>query len=177
MSSRFARAWIATTTAALLLTGCAAAASAPTGERPSGGPSATSGSPVAPAPSTATASRDLAVGAFTPANGVSGRVAVEAAGGALVLTLDSFRSGADQLRLLLVDADPADLASCVPEAAATASVGGTPGGPAARFPFGSASELGSAVPRFAAVVVVRQHRDGDPDCTEPVVAVAPLTWS
>ncbi|QNE34607.1 hypothetical protein [Leifsonia shinshuensis] len=173
MSSKFARAWIATTAAALLLSGCSAAASAPTGGQPSGAPPAASGSPGATAP----ASRDLAVGAFTPANGVSGRVAVESADGALVLTLDSFHSGADQLRLLLVDADPAELASCVPEAAATASVGGTPGGPASRFPFASASELGSTVPRFAAVVVVRQHRDGDPDCTEPVVAVAPLTWS
>lgn len=164
MRASAGRAWIATMAAALLLTGCAPA-SVPRGDRPPAS--------IAPTP----AARELAAGTFTPVGGVSGRVAVESADGTLVLTLDAFRSGVDQLRLLLVDAEPAALTSCVPEGTATASVGGTPSGPASRFPFAPASGLGSSVPRFGAVVVVRQHREGDPDCAEPIVAVAPLAWS
>lgn len=175
MGSSTTRAWLATTAAVLLLAGCAAAGShrAPASAVPSSSAGSESALPASAAP----ASRELATGVFTPAEGVSGRVTVESLDGTLVLTLDSFRSGAEQLRLLLVDADPAALTSCVPDAAATASVGGTPAGPSSRFAFGPASGLGSSVPRFGAVVVVRQHRDGDPDCTEPIVAVAPLAWS
>lgn len=155
-------------TAAMLLTGCSASGPVSRTEERSANSST-------PAPGSS--SRTLAAGTFTPTHGVSGDVSIESSAGTLSLTLTSFQSGGVQTRLLLVDADAESLGSCAPDTAKSASVGGTPAGPKSSFPFASESELGSAVPRFRSVVLVRQHGDGDGECTEPIVAIAPLQWS
>ncbi|WP_431279186.1 hypothetical protein [Leifsonia poae] len=109
---------------------------------------------------------------------MSGDVTVERDSDDLRVIVDSFHAGGNQTRLLLVDAGAEQLIACIPESVATASVGGIPAEPKSSFPFASASDFDTAqVPHFKSVVLVRQRVDGDPECIEPIVSVAPLAWS
>lgn len=113
-----------------------------------------------------------------PANGVSGNASIERADDALTVTLNSFHNGGPAARLVLVDAEPGQLADCIPGDATAVSVGGVPAGPKSVFRFATAADFDAGmVPEFRAAVLVRQATEGETGCTEPVLAVAPLTWS
>jgi hypothetical protein len=134
-------------------------------------------SATATATATVPPQKTLAYGAFAPANGVSGTVTVAQVDDTVTVTLDSFRDGGHPSRLLLVDAAADGIGSCIPDAVATASVGGSPAGPTSSFPLASADDMISGmVPEFRSAVLVRSHQEGDPECVEPVVAVAALQW-
>lgn len=172
-SLRESRAGLIMAMAVLAVAGCTAAPDGRPAE-PSTPPHSTTGTSA----SAEAASQPLAYGTFTPANGVSGNASIERADDALTLTLNSFHNGGPTARLVLVDVDPVQLADCIPGDAKTASVGGTPAEPKSVFRFASAADFaGGVVPKFRAAVLVRQATEGETGCTEPVLAVAPLTWS